>query len=90
MTDVLVGPQTGTGFVIKEIWAVVVVHSDGDESVPAVMSPAGVMVALIAADPARLSWVKEQAQRLANQTTKSLKLVRFDTRTDLETFGGSR
>lgn len=90
MSDILIGPQTGTGFVIKELWAVVVVHDDTDESVPAVRAPNGVFVPLIAADQTRLVWLKEQARHMANQTTKSFKLVRFDNRTDLETFGGSR
>lgn len=90
MSDIIVGPQVGNGFVIKELWAVVVMHGDGDEAVPAVLGPSGTWLPLIAADPKRLIWLRDQAGKLANATSRPLKLVRFDTRTDLETFGGSR
>ena len=83
-----VGERKGLGFIVKEVWAVIAVHGDGDEAVPAVMSPDGLWFPLIAADPRRLAWIREQAQFLADSTDNAppLKLVRFDTRTDLETF----
>jgi hypothetical protein len=43
----------GVGFVIRHVWAMLAVHSDGDEGVMAVRGPTGWMP-LIAADKARL------------------------------------
>lgn len=80
---IIIGPMEGSGFVIRDIWAAVVVHSDSDEAIPGVMV-GGVMCPLIAADPKRLEWLKEQARIVSRDGRVTIRIVKFTTREDLE------
>lgn len=82
--DIVVGPQTGSGFRIEQIWAAVIIHEDGDESIPGVLLPNSVTVPLIAADPKRLAWVRKEAQRIARSTSKRIRIACFRIREDQE------
>jgi hypothetical protein len=87
---VIVGPQTGSGFVIRNVWAIVAVLDDTDEGIPCVMSPPwvdpAVAAPLVGADEKRVAWMREEARLFAQAHGKPVRLVRFSVREDLETF----
>lgn len=73
-------------FVITGVWMVVSVDDDGQEGVVAAPHwEGGPVMPLIAADEARLPMIKTLAKQIAGLTKKQLRLIRLDTRTDLET-----
>lgn len=82
----------GLGFRITEILVAVAVHADGDEAVPAMLLPNGHWYPLIAADPERAEFIRSEAKKLSKFGNKSIKLVRFTVRTEIEVFhpDGSR
>lgn len=75
----------GLGFVITEVYAYLAVHDDGDEAVAGATMPDGTLMPLIAADPARLEALRPYAEAVARLAGKRIRLVRFTTRTDIET-----
>ncbi len=82
--DIVVGPQTGLGFRVEQVWVALMIHADGDEAVPAMMAPNGMMMPLVAADPKRLGWLRETAAYLAKSSGKPIRIVCFRIREDLE------
>jgi hypothetical protein len=90
MQPIIVGPNEGLGFVVREIWVGLAVHDDGDEAVPAVMveGPVGpMMMPLVAADPKRLeTFLRPAAAHLAGAPGgKPIRIVKFTAREDIET-----
>lgn len=85
MADIIVGPQRGLGFRVEQIWAGLVVHADSDEAVPAIAAPgSGLMMPLIAADHARLEWLRKAARHIARSSGKPVRIVCFRIREDQE------
>jgi len=71
-------------FTITSIHAFIAVDAQGEEGVPAFVCN-GWWMPLLAADPARLASLRPVAQDIARASGKTIKLVRFDQRTELET-----
>jgi len=70
---------------IENCWMAVSVEANGDEGVCAIMV-GNTWMPLIAADRARLSFVEEQAQMLADQLpTKTFKIIRLTDRNVIRT-----
>lgn len=78
----------GVGFRIERLWAALAVHSDGDEGVIA-LTQDGRTLPLVAADPARLSEIRTVAARVAAETGRPIRIVRFETRVDEEVIGAA-
>lgn len=70
------------GFRIFDIHAICVIGEDNEEGVPAFVA-GDVVMPLIAADPKRLSQIKDMAQVIANETGKTLKVCRFSVREEI-------
>jgi hypothetical protein len=71
---------------IDEIYAFVSVDaSDGNEGVCAV-NLGGVLMPLIAADPARLEALRPHAKQIAQMLGQKIRLVKFTTRQVIEEF----
>lgn len=74
-----------SGFRIGAVWAFLAVDpDDGDEGVVGMATPAG-WIPFVAADERRLVDLREHAVAIARATGRSIELVRFDVRTDVET-----
>lgn len=80
------------GFVIKDIWAFVAVDpKDGDEGICSFqMFDGDVHWPLVAADQTRVEQWRPIAQGIAKQAGVEVKLVRFTTRVEVESYEGSR
>ena len=75
---------------IENVWMAVSVEDNGDEGVCAVMV-GGAWMPLLAADRARLPFVEEQAQMLADQLPdKRIKLIRLTGREEVRTMIAGR
>lgn len=74
----------GLGFVMKEIYVFIFKHDDGDESVPAFLHAGHTWHPLVAADPARLESYREVAKKLARESGKEIRLVKFTAREEIE------
>lgn len=69
---------------VNEIYAFLILE-DGIEGIPAVMTPMGLMMPMVSGDLEKINKLhREMAQRLSNQTGKSIKLVKFSLREELE------
>lgn len=85
-------PGVGVGFRIERLWAFLAVH-DGkhgstnldvtDEGVVGA-SVGGTVMPLVAADQERLGIYMDMARRIAKATGVTIRVARFDTRTDIE------
>lgn len=73
----------GLGYVITDIYAFIAVHADGDEAIPA-HSMGNILMPLVGADLTRLQQLRPVAEKVARQSGKQVKLVRFTTRTELD------
>jgi hypothetical protein len=73
----------GVGFVIRDLYAFLAVHADGDEGVAAAQL-GGNWLPLIAADPVLLEALRPIAQATARETGVTIRLVRFTQREELE------
>ena len=71
-------------FRITTIHAFTTIGEDGDEGIPAILLD-GTWMPMVCADKARLDSMRPQAQAIATRTGKSIKLVRFSVRSDIET-----
>lgn len=75
---------------IDTLWAFLTVDKDGSEGMcAATYGPHGMLLPLIAADPARLDSVTAMAEQLAQTTGMKIKLVRFTAREELREIGGN-
>jgi hypothetical protein len=75
----------GLGFRIEHIWAFVSQgEGDEDEGVCGVQL-GGTFYPMIAADEDRVEQFRAHAERIARETGRTIKLVRFDERVELET-----
>lgn len=75
-----------TSLRIAQIWAFVSIDDEGNEGVCAAqLMGAGSCVPLIAADEARLESLRPIAAQIAKLTNKTIKLVKFYRREDVET-----
>lgn len=83
---VVVVDPGGTGFYIERLWAFLAVHGDGDEGVIG-LPLGGMTMPAIAADSQRVEQMRPMVEQLCALTKKQVKLVRFDRRVDIETFG---
>lgn len=81
-----IGPDHGVGFVIQEIWLAVADCGDGDEGIPAISLPNGMMMPLVAADPKRLTWLRQTVRSLVRLSGKPIRIVRMQSRELVETF----
>lgn len=72
---------------IDRMWAGLSVD-EGGEGVIGRLLPNGTWLPFVAADPKRLLFIREQAQLIAMERAILVRVVRFDTRTDLEEFDG--
>lgn len=70
---------------IDRIWMAISVDRDGNEGVCAV-SVGGMQMPLIAADEARLPFVRTNAQLIAKQTGKAVRVIRLSTRELIEEY----
>lgn len=75
----------GLGHEVKQLWVALVESSPGNESVPAALIP-GAVVTLFVADPKRLPWLQRQAQTLARDGGKLVRIACFSKREDLEAY----
>lgn len=82
-TPIRVVDPGGLGYVINDIYAFIAVHDDGDEAIPA-HSMGNLMMPLVGADLTRLQQLRPLAERVAKESGKPVKLVRFTTRTELD------
>jgi len=70
---------------IDRIWAVLSVdEADGNEGVVAAPTLTGMLMPLIAADPARLKDIMPLARNIATATGRRLRLVKFTMREEVE------
>jgi hypothetical protein len=76
--------EHGLGYVVRDIYVYLAVHEDGDEGVVA-MRMGSAWIPLVAADPIRLAQLRPIAEATARTTGKSIRLVRFTTREEVET-----
>jgi hypothetical protein len=81
----IIDDKSGVGFKIGALWAFVAVHDDGDEGIIGFLSPSG-WVPMVAADQTRLDLLIPRARAVAKEGNKVVRLVRFDTRADVEVF----
>lgn len=87
MIDIDDGEMKGLGFVIREVWAFICIHDDGDEAVPATFhDPSRTWLPMVAADVKRVESFREIAAEMAKRSGKRIVLAKFSTREDLETF----
>lgn len=70
---------------IDAVWMAISVDENGNEGVCAAPLQ-GMTVPLIAADEARLPFVRDMAQQIAKLTGKRVKLIRLHQRTEVEVF----
>lgn len=75
--------ENGMGFKIKNIWAFVAIHDDGDECFCS-MKLGDSWFPMVMADEARIKSMRHYAAQLAKDTKRKVTLVKFSTRTDLE------
>jgi hypothetical protein len=75
----------GVGFRIRELWAFLAVHDDNDEGVVGMLTPNG-WVPMVVADKTRLDQLLPKARELARSQGKTIRLVRFHVRQDVEVF----
>jgi hypothetical protein len=75
------------GFRIGEVHAYLVVGESGDEGIAAYHTGTGWMP-MICADKARIDSLRPMVEALARETGQAVRLVKFATRTDVETIGG--
>lgn len=71
--------------IIKSISAYVAILEDGSEGICGFLAPDGMWTPLIGADHARLISLKPIAQKIANESGRTLRLVRLSKRTDIAT-----
>lgn len=76
----------GIGKRIDEMYAFVMVHTDGDEGVIGFRGPDGHWLPLVGADMKRVDSLRSFAQVFARKEGKPVRLVRFTTREVMETF----
>jgi hypothetical protein len=70
---------------IKSMWAYVVIDpKDGNEGVPAMQGPNGLVVPLIASDRIRREEFRPFAQSVADDLGVPVKLVEFQNRVEIE------
>lgn len=74
-------------FRIASLHAFVAVGEDGDEGVVAFMR-GNTWIPLVASDNKRLEQLRPEAAAIARITGKTIRLVRFDQRHELEAFDG--
>jgi hypothetical protein len=70
------------GFRIKEVHAIVGIDDDDEEAIPAITVD-GMHMPLVASDRVRLELLCVAAQKIANETGKSFKIVKFTVREDI-------
>lgn len=73
-------------FRITELWAFVAVGDDDEDGVIAFLSEAGWMP-MVMADKARLDSIRWKAEEVAKTSGKTVRLVHFSNRQDVETLG---
>lgn len=66
-----------TGKKIEEMFCFAVEEEDGGEGVPAVARADGMVMPLMGADYARVESLRPFAQRIANETGKTMRIYRF-------------
>lgn len=71
-------------FRIDRVWAFVSVDADGNEGVLAA-TIGDTVYPLMGADEARVASLRSLAEGIAKQAGMTVKLLRFDTRTELDT-----
>ena len=69
----------GVGFIIRDLWADLAIHGNGDEGIVAWNG-----LPLIAADLVRLQQLRPMAEKVAQASGYSIRLVRFTTRTEID------
>lgn len=69
---------------ITEMYAFVVVDNDGTEGVPAFRDVSGMVLPMMGADTARAESLKPIAAAMARQLGKSMTLLRFTVREEVE------
>lgn len=87
-TPVFVHCPPNTLLRIDKLWAYVSKDEQGNEGLCAATSPGGMLLPLIAADPARLESIKAIAEQLAEITGRTLVLIELSTRTDVREIKG--
>lgn len=73
------------GFKITELWAYISIADDGDEGICAIRL-GDTWMPLIMTDIARIISLRPHAEKIASDSKKKIKLVRFSQRTDVEEF----
>lgn len=71
-------------FKIKDLWAYISIAEDGEEGICAVMLEDKWMP-MVMANQERIKSMRTIAEKMAKESGKTIKFVRFSTRTDLET-----
>lgn len=71
-------------FQVVQLWAFLSVGDDGEEGLIGASTPSGAFVPFVAADLARMEAVKQMAIEIARKHAATIRLVRFNLRTDIE------
>lgn len=71
---------------ITEIYAWIAKTPDGNEGIPAVGTPSGLVIPLVGGDLSRVESLRPQALQVLEEAGVSLKLVKFIERVELESF----
>lgn len=70
---------------VEQLYAFIA-EDDDQEGIPAANLLPGFMIPLVGADMARIDSMREVAQDIATSSGKTLRLCRFEVRTELEVF----
>jgi len=84
-TDKMKAEQERPRFEIREVFMFVTKDVNSDEGTAAVVSPNGQVIPLIAFDAAKAEQMMPAAQEIANQSKKTLMVVRLFNREELGT-----
>lgn len=74
-------------FRITELWAFIAVGDDDEEGVIGAKMPNGSWLPFVMADNRRLEQLRPMAEDIAEASGKTVRLVRFSVREDIETLG---
>lgn len=83
MADKIIVDSPSLGYRIDRLFAYVALDDEGEGVVSMTMPGLGT-VPFVGADSDRMLSLRPQAQLIAKQTGKQVKLIRFDTRTEVE------
>jgi hypothetical protein len=76
-------------FKIKEVWAFVVKGDDGEEGIPAIQGPGGMLMPMIASDKSRIDQYCDIAKQESKRMGKDFELRKFSNCTVVKSIKGT-